>query len=138
MTETVSRAKIMEAIRGSGGNISLIAERAGCSRDTLYRRIKKYEGIRQAFQDECDRVLDVAESVITRNIELAREKQDKGEIADTSDAKWWLSKKRLGYTDKVEISGGIELLVPEDKVEEWVGILTRSIGRTYSEDKSGK
>jgi hypothetical protein len=90
----------LEAIRGSGGIMSTIAQRLGCGWHVASRAVKKYESTKQAYLDEEETVLDMAESTILQSI------KDK----DQQSAKWYLSTKgrRRGYSTNVNISGEIE------------------------------
>ena len=88
-------AQVIAAIKGTGGVKTLIAQSLKCHRHTVDRYIANYPTIAKAYQDECEVVGDYAEAVLIHNIRLARERQVKdGEMADTSDAKWYLERKR--------------------------------------------
>ena len=77
-------AIFIEAIEGSGGIISTIAAKVGCSWATAQKWIKDYPTVQAAYQDECQRINDMAVSVLLKSIKEG----------NTQDAKWWLSKKR--------------------------------------------
>ena len=47
-----SIAEVKEAIKGSGGNISLVAAKLECDRSLLYRYLAKYPEIKAAFDAE--------------------------------------------------------------------------------------
>lgn len=97
----------MKAIKGSGGVISVIADTLGVAWHTANKAIEENEGAKQALENEMERRLDLSESVLIRNIEMAEAQQSKGFFADTSDAKWYLSKKgkHRGYVDRQEVTG---------------------------------
>lgn len=114
MTKGYSLEKILEVIDGSAGITLTVAQRLGCDWITAKRYIEKWETTKQAFAAEGEKILDVAESVLERNIRIAYQQQrnpETGEtqIVDTSDVKWLLSRKgkSRGYADKSEheISG---------------------------------
>ena len=91
-----SASKFIEAIPGSGGIISTIAERVGCEWSTAKKYIEKYPTIKAAYDDECESVSDFAESVIIQSIKSG----------DTQDAKWWLTRKRKEvFSERHEITG---------------------------------
>jgi hypothetical protein len=103
--------QFIKAIPGTAGIVSAIARKVGCDWHTAKKYIDAYPTIKQAYDDEVESNLDLAESVVMGNIKLAAEEQEAGERADTSDAKWYLSKKgkHRGFTDRQEIditSGG--------------------------------
>jgi hypothetical protein len=100
--------QFIDAIPGTGGIISTVAKRIGCSWHTAKKYIEKYATVKQAYDDECETPKDWAESVIVRNIALALKKQEQtNEPVDSSDAKWYLvhKGKDRGYTERKEIAG---------------------------------
>jgi enoyl-[acyl-carrier-protein] reductase (NADH) len=111
MTTRVSEYKftddqIIDAIKGSCGIITNIANSLGCSWDTANNRIKNgNEIVKTAYRDETERVIDKAESVINKAI-------DKDDI---QTAKWFLATKGKvrGYSEKTEVehTGDMQILV---------------------------
>lgn len=98
--------EFIRAIKGSGGIISVIAANVGCTWHTARKYINDYVTVQQAYQDECERVADTAESIVIRNIQFAaKEQADTEKPVDSGDAKWWLSRKAKGrgYADKQEV-----------------------------------
>lgn len=87
----------IDAIPGSGGIKSTIAKKLGCAWDTVDRAISDYPTVKAAYDNECEKVLDLAESVLLKNIEQG----------DSADAKWYLSRKgkRRGYVERSEVTG---------------------------------
>jgi hypothetical protein len=80
----------------------------GCEWHTADTYIKKWESTKQAFEDENDKGLDRAESLIARNIDLGlRIQNETKQPVDSSDAKWLLSRKGKdrGYAERKEIAG---------------------------------
>lgn len=84
---------ILDAIPGSGGIVSTIADSMGVSWATARKALDENPEAFQAFEAEQEKRLDLAESVVIMNIQMAARQQKKGYFADTSDAKWYLSKK---------------------------------------------
>lgn len=99
----------IDAIPTSGGIITTIAERVGCAWNTAYKYIHEYATIKAAYDDECERVTDMAESVLIHNIRLAAKKQreKEGGPVDSADAKWYLTRKgkSRGYVERQEVTG---------------------------------
>ncbi len=94
--------QFISAITGSGGIITTIAERVGCTWNTAQRWIKEYPTVAQAYQDECERINDMAQSILMKSIK----------DGNTQDAKWWLSRKRKQeFGDAVEVNGGGEVIL---------------------------
>lgn len=85
------------AIPKSGGIISTIAKRVGCDWNTAKKWCTEKPTVRQAYEAECESLLDMAEGVILKSIQGG----------DSADAKWYLTKKgkHRGYTDRTEITG---------------------------------
>ncbi len=91
--------QFIKAIPGTGGIISSIAKRVGCDWYTARKYIEKYPSVKQAYENECSAVDDLAVSTVLRAI------QD----GDLATAKWWLSKKRPAeFGDKIGVVASTE------------------------------
>lgn len=92
-----SAQDFIDAIPGTGGIISAIARKVGCDWKTADSWVNGFPTVRRAYDAECEAMLDLAESVLLKNIKEG----------DTSDAKWYLTKKgkRRGYGDSMELTG---------------------------------
>lgn len=77
---------VIEAIEGSGGIKTTIAERLGVHCHTIDNYLGRWPSVKQAFDDEVESVGDLAESVV---VEAIRD-------GDVSSAKWFLSRVRRG------------------------------------------
>lgn len=98
----------IDAMPGTGGVKSAIARKVGCVYNTVQKYIDKYPTVRQAYEDEQARVLDLAVSVIVQNINMAARLQQETQLpVDTSDAKWFLSRKGKdqGWSERQEVTG---------------------------------
>lgn len=89
--------QFIEAIQGSGGIISTISRRVGCTWHTAKKYIDEYATVNQAYQDECEAMLDLAESSALKLI--------KGE--DGPMIRYYLSTKakHRGYVERQELAG---------------------------------
>uniref|UniRef100_A0A6M3KWU9 Terminase n=1 Tax=viral metagenome TaxID=1070528 RepID=A0A6M3KWU9_9ZZZZ len=76
----------IDAIPGSGGIISVIAKRVGCAWHTAKKYIDSYATVRAAYDDECQGILDLAESTVIRSIKEG----------GAADARWYLTMKGRG------------------------------------------
>lgn len=98
----------IDAIPGTGGIISTIAKKVGCSWNTAKKYINTYPTVKAAYDAECEAVLDAAESVILADIQSK----------DTQTAKWYLTMKgrHRGYAPKqvVEQEGQLEIVLRWD------------------------
>lgn len=114
--------QFIKALEGSGGIISTVAKRVGCRWETAKKYIDSHPTVKAVYKDEREKNLDRSEAVVFGNISLAAKQVDAGMIADSSDAKWVLSRlgKHRGYGDKQEVdvtSGGKPLPFREIVVE---------------------
>jgi hypothetical protein len=107
-TNQFTAQEVIDAIAGTGGIVSAIARKLGCTWNTAHRYIEGYPTIKAAYDAEVDSTLDIAESVLLDNIRLARRFQtDNKTVVDSSDSKWYLTKKgkKRGYGDAIEVGG---------------------------------
>jgi hypothetical protein len=128
----------IEAIPGTGGVITAIASRVGCDWNTARKYLNEYKTVNEAWLAEKESILDVAESVLHTNIQVAKRVQERAiklaqdadkvqdydkaareygrAIVDTGDIKWLLKTqaKDRGYIERSELSGpdGTELKAP--------------------------
>ena len=94
----------IKAIPGSGGIVSTIAKRVGCTWDTAKRWVTEKPTVKLAYDNECEVPLDMAHSVVIESINKK----------NVGDAKWYLTKKggHRGFGDtsrnqniNIDISG---------------------------------
>lgn len=95
MTRKISQKTLLEAIRNSGGIYSTIARKLDIAWSTARIKVEADPVTKQAYEDECERVLDLAEATIIKSVEGG----------DTSDAKWLLARKgkKRGYADNSQV-----------------------------------
>jgi len=58
--------KVISAMEGTGGIKTTIAANLGCNRKTVDRYIERYPTVKDAYDEECDRVGDIVESNIVK------------------------------------------------------------------------
>jgi AcrR family transcriptional regulator len=61
--------QMLEAIKGSGGDISEVAKRLGCARSTVYRYLDRYPAVYEALEEEREVLLDIAEYGLMKRVE---------------------------------------------------------------------
>lgn len=107
-------SQFIDAIRNSGGIVSTVASRVGCDWHTAKRYIDELPTVAQAYADECEAVLDLAESKIIVSIK----------DGDTQNAKWYLSKKgkHRGYGETLSLTGPDDGPIPVSLVNYRAGI----------------
>ena len=89
--------QFIQAIHESGGLITVIAQRVGCTWNTAKKYITTRPTIKAAYDDECERINDMAQNVILKSIR----------DGDPQMAKWWLAKKRRDeFGDSVDLTSG--------------------------------
>ena len=105
--ELYTAKQFIDAIPGSGGIISTIADRVGCKWHTARKYIEKYLMVKEAYNEEIERVIDLAEGVLIQNIQIAAKQAKAGHAVDTADVKWFLSRKAKsrGYVERQEVTG---------------------------------
>ena len=81
MAERFTAKQFIDAIPNTGGVITEIAARVGCSWNTAKKYLGKYPTVEQAWQDERERITDLARSNIIKAIETDK---------DLQMSKWWL------------------------------------------------
>ena len=91
--------QFIDAIPNSAGIISTIAKRVGCHWHTAKKYIFGMPTVLAAYEDECNKVLDLAETVILESLQQKDEQM----------AKWYLTMKGRdrGYaqTQRNEVTG---------------------------------
>ena len=96
----------INAIPGTAGIIDSIAKKVGCDWHTAKKYIKEYSSIEEAYNDEVERVSDLAVTVVIKAIR----------DGDIPTAKWYLTKKRKDeFGDAIDVtSGGKPLIIDWD------------------------
>ena len=89
--------QFVDAIPGTGGIVTAIARRVGCDWHTARKYIDEHPTVAQAYQDECESVLDMAEA---KTIELIKS-------GDQQMIRYYLSTKgkKRGYVERQEVTG---------------------------------
>jgi len=89
-------AEVIEAIDGTGGIKTTIAQKLGVTRHTVDGYLDRWVTVQQAYRDEVERVGDMAEMTLLKAIK----------DGDTGAAKWYLSRVRRGkFAKRQEITG---------------------------------
>jgi len=104
--ERYTAQQVIKAIQGSGGIVTLIAKRLGCSWHTARNYIDKYPTARRAYEDEDEKTLDLAESKVIEAINAG----------DGQMVRYYLSTRgrKRGYVERQEVTGAEgERLIPE-------------------------
>jgi len=108
----IAKPMVLEAISGTHGIMSDIAKKLDSTWDTARKYVNKWSETAQAFQNERERITDLAENVIITGIKSG----------DKEDSKFWLKTigKSRGFVEKQqqELSGDIVYKVQEAKFPE--------------------
>lgn len=89
--------QVIEATKGSGGFVTVIAKRLNCTTATVYKKMKKHESVRAAIEEERVLQLDEAESALRAQIR-------KGNVTAIIFFLKTIGKKR-GYVERTEVTG---------------------------------
>ena len=98
--------QFIDAIPGTGGIISTIAERVGCAWNTAKKYCTKYPTVRRVWQNEREGILDMAEVAVIKQVKNGEQWAVKFMLAT-------LGKDR-GFTEKQEIVSDVVLRVIYD------------------------
>lgn len=60
--------QVVDAVKGSGGFVTEIARRLGCTRSTIYRYKANFEAVAEAIFEEKEHLLDTAESALLKQV----------------------------------------------------------------------
>ena len=94
-------AQVISAIKGSFGIKTAVAAALECNRQTVDNYIERYPTIKQAYEDEREALVDLAEGKFTQAIA-------QGEWPAIRFALATLGRKR-GFTEKVEVEGQVDI-----------------------------
>jgi len=110
--ELFTAKQFIDAIPGSGGIVTTISKRVGCTWHTAKKYINEYVTVKAAYDDECEAILDLAESTVLKNIK----------DGDSADAKWYLSRKgkSRGYVERQENEqiGDITIRIIDEAIDD--------------------
>ena len=122
MARDFTAEEVLEAVEGSGGIMSTVADRLNCTWRTARRYVNMYVSTREAFEAETEQIGDMAESLVFGNIEIAREAQkEESKLVDSADERWLLSRKfkGRGYKTGTELSGEDGPILVEFDMSKW-------------------
>lgn len=100
--------EVLEAIDGSDGIKLTVATRLKVDRGTFDNYLERWATARDKFEEEKWNSLDLAKSVVMRNVTLAYNQQaDADRPVDSTDAKWILAHLHPDFktTQRTEIAG---------------------------------
>jgi hypothetical protein len=96
---------IITAIQGSAGIKSTIAKRLGVNRVTVDAYLKRWKAVQDAYDEECEGIIDMTESTVLKAIKEG----------DVGTAKWYLAHKAKsrGYVSRQELehSGEVSTVI---------------------------
>lgn len=105
--------QFITAIKGSGGIISTIAMRVGCSWNTANKYIHEKPTVQKAYDDERETVNDLAVSVLIKTMQ-----QTEDTYLAAASSKWWLERKRKEEYSPRQENLNIDLtLLSDDQLE---------------------
>lgn len=101
---------VLIAVKGSAGIKTVIASRLGVSRQTVDSYLRRWKTAQEAYDEETETNLDIAESVIVGNIRAAAKIVQTKQMADSGDAWKYLKMKGKdrGYVERHEVDHKIK------------------------------
>lgn len=109
--EKYTLPQLIQALKLSGGMISVAAEKLSCSRQTIYSYLEKYPELREAKEDIEDKMLDLVEAKLISKINEG----------DMTGIIFYLKTKgkRRGYIERTEtIVANAEVVFPRIRIED--------------------
>lgn len=99
----LTQSKFLEALEGTRGNMTVIAEKLQMSREYLYEYLNKHPNLKPKFESEKWKRQEIAEAMLDKKIAegdmkaitLALTKHKRG--------------RQMGYGDAIEINGAVDL-----------------------------
>ena len=103
--------QFIDAIPNSGGIITTIADRVGCTWHTAKKHIDSQPTVAQAYANECEKITDMAETVLFKSIKAE----------DAWAVKYYLSTKgkHRGYVERQELAGVKNEPLVVEYVNDW-------------------
>ena len=98
----ITKKQLIEAIKDSYGNITVIAQKINCSRVWVYELLKKFK-LESAINDEREKIIDLAENKLIKKV-------NEGDPSMIGLVLKTLGKKR-GYVERIETEK-----IGEDKI----------------------
>lgn len=95
--ELYTPEQVIAAAKAARGIVSKAARMLDCTRATVYRYVREYREVEQAFEDAREALIDEAEDQL-------RKKVESGDSASVFFTLKTIGKNR-GYTERQEISG---------------------------------
>jgi len=100
-------AQFIEAVKGTGGVISAVANRVGCSWHTAKKYIEQYATVKEAWEAERHIITDKARHNIIKAI---------GE-GDLQMSKWWLQVMDPDFVPRTDVRTDGKLVI--EYVNDW-------------------
>lgn len=118
MAIRLKAAQWIALIPGTGGIVTQLARKAGTSWTAARNAIDRWPTVKEAYEEERQTTLDLAEAIILDNLKLAKRAQQPtvdpgtgltmpGVVVDSGDARWMLATvgKDRGFSQRHEMTG---------------------------------
>ena len=99
----------IDAMPGSGGVITTIARRVGCAWDTAKKYITDYATVKRAYDNECESILDLAESKLFQAVSEGDLSAVKYALSTKGQKRGWYTKQAHEFMG--EGGGPVETIV---------------------------
>ncbi len=95
--------QFIDAIPGSGGVISTIAARVGCTWDTAKKYIETYPTIKRAHQNEREAILDMGETSLFKAVRDGHSWAVRYMLSTIGKPRGYSERQEVEHTGKVKI-----------------------------------
>ena len=106
--ERYSCKQVIKAIEGSGGVKKIIAERLGCSRWTVDNYLKRHPTVVRAFEQERERIIDVAESKLSEKVKQGHWSAIRYLLSTRGKTRGYVERQEIEQINSDEVERAIE------------------------------
>jgi len=112
--ESYKAQQFIDAIKDSGGIVSVISRRVGCDWHTARRYIDSYATVKQAYDDECERIIDLAESKVIESINSGDGKMIRYYLSTKGRKRGYVSRQETALSNEDGKAFLIQYVIPDE------------------------
>ena len=102
-----------EGIKGSYGNVTMIAQKIGCERNTVYEWLANHLELREQLESEREKIVDLAESKLLINVNQGETSSIHFVLKTLGKSKGYVEKQILEHEGTLEHK--IDLMSKEER-----------------------
>ena len=110
--EKYTTAQVIKAIEDSAGIKAVVARRLGCHRFTVDRYIRRYPTVARAYQQEREKLVDLAESELVKRVRAGEWPAIRWVLATLGRNRGYVEKQEMDVTsggEPIRVIGGVNL-----------------------------